>query len=188
MALDTIQATKIANDNFCYQAGRFYGSTSGLGLGVGLIYDGVSFPSFDEKQKLFDTLAGLVYVLSHECDVDQGNNRVFNDYVLVCPIIDFAEFVDEFGADQSTDNLKSLIFDLVADKIFRALYIPPISQSVLPSGGIIYFNQIANTHVSSFSNAESRPICALSAYAQVIFDYKLENHLLRPKSDKLPTL
>jgi hypothetical protein len=188
MALDTQQAMQIAGSKFVYQAGRFYGATEGLGLGVGLIYDGVSYASFDEDERLFDTLAGLVYVLSHECDIDQDNLRFFNDYVLICPIIDFGEFVEEFGIEHPQEKVVSIVTDLASDKIFRAIYIPPISTSILPNGGVIYLNQLTNTHVSSFAEAKAKPVCALSTYAQRIFDYKLQNHLLRPKADGLPRL
>jgi hypothetical protein len=188
MALNTQQAAKIAGDKFRYQAGKFYGSTEGLGLGVGLIYDGISYASFDEEENLFDTLAGLVYVLSHECDIDQNNPRFFNDYVLICPIIDFGEFVEEFGIGHTEDKVLSMINDLAADSIYRVIYIPQISRSVLPYGGIIYLNQITNTNIVSFTEAEAKPVCAFSTYAQRIFDYKLQNHLLRPKADRLPRL
>ena len=159
-----------------------------MDLGVGLIYDEIPYAIFDKTEKLFDTVSGLVYVLSHECDVDPNNPQFFNDYVLICPIIDYIEFVQEVAKVYSDHKVKELATDLVSDRIFRAIYIPPISQTVLPHGGILYFNQIGNTAVSSFGESEARPVCALSSYAQTIIDMKLLNHLLRPKEQTLPQL
>jgi hypothetical protein len=185
---DKAHAARLAGEKFAYQTGRFYGSTKDLGLGVGLIYDGILFPVFDEVEKLFDTAVGLVYVLSHECDVDRNNIRFFNDYVLMCPIIELGAFVEEYSEENSNEKVEQIITDLSSDKIYRAIYVPPISGETLPLGGIIYFNQITNAHISSFSDLYAKPICALSSYAQRIIDYKLQNHLLRPKADILPVL
>lgn len=180
-----IDLKKVTSENFKYNSGAFYGHTEGLALGVGLIYDNISFAVFDNDAKLYDTADGLVYVLSHECDVDQNNPRFFNDYVLICPIIDMGMFVEDFQA-AFPEKLNQMVTDLVGDKIYRAIYIPPINGSVLPLGGILYFNQIGNTHVSCFGSTTSQPVCALSDYAQRIIDKKLENHLLRPKTQSLP--
>jgi hypothetical protein len=180
-----IDLEKLIKDNFKYNCGAFYGHVAGLDLGVGLIYDNIPFAVFDKDEKLYDTASGLVYILSHECDVDQNNPRFFNDYILTCPIIDMAIFVEDFEA-AFPDKLTQMVVDLVGDRIFRAIYIPPINRSVLPFGGILYFNQIGNTHVSCFGEATTQPIYALSHYAQRIIDFKLENHLLRPKAQSLP--
>ncbi len=183
---DIKKAINTALSRFCYDAGKFYGDSSRLDLGVGLIYDQIPYAIFDKDEKLFDTAIGLVYVLSHECDVDRNNPRFFNDYVLICPIIEFSAFAEAFCAAFSEDKMMQIITDLAGDNIFRAIYIPPISQSILSAGGILYFNQIGNTAVSSFGEADARPVCALSSYAQHIIDRKLENHLLRPKQQFLP--
>ena len=95
--VDIGAATEIAREKFRYKTGAFYGSHSGLDLGVGLIYDQIPYAIFDKAEKLFDTVSGLVYVLSHECDVDPNNPRFFNDYVLICPIIDYLEFIGGGG-------------------------------------------------------------------------------------------
>jgi hypothetical protein len=180
-----IDLAKVTSNYFRYDTGAFYGQTAGLDLGVGLIYDNIPFATFDTNEQLYDTAIGLVYVLSHECDVDQENSRFLNDDVLICPIIDFNNFAQTF-ATAFPEKVDQLLIDLVGDKIYRAIYIPPINASVLPLGGILYFNQIGNTHVSCFEGQTATPVCAMSAYAQSIIDKKLENHLLRPKSQFLP--
>ena len=75
------KAANLAGSNFPYKSGAFYGNCDGLALGVGLLYDSVRYPLFDADSRLFDTVAGLVYVLTHECDVDLNNPRIFNEYV-----------------------------------------------------------------------------------------------------------
>ena len=84
--VDIERAKAIASQKFPYQSGAFYGNCSGLNIGVGLIYDNIPYSIFDRNEKLFDTVAGLVYILSHECDVDEDNPRFFNDDGQICPI------------------------------------------------------------------------------------------------------
>ena len=184
--LDIAALAKVAVDKFPYQIGAFYGTADALALGVGLVVDGVKFPLFDEEEALFDTAEGLVYVLTHECDLD--NDRAFNDYVLVCPIVGFDVFAKGYAERVSEGALAGLIPDLAGDRIYRALYIPRISSEVLPFGGIIYLNHICSTPISSFKAEGAKSICAMSDYAQRIIDMKLTNHLLRPKADLLPRL
>jgi hypothetical protein len=75
--IDIAALAKVAVDKFPYQIGAFYGTSAGLAVGVSLVVDGITFPLFDEEEELFDTAKGLVYVLTHECDLD--NERAFND-------------------------------------------------------------------------------------------------------------
>lgn len=185
--VDMARATALALAQFPFNAGAFYGSAEGIALGVGLIVDGVSYPLFDESERLFDTVAGPAYVLTHECDIDAANDRAFSDYVLICPIICFAAFARQFATDQSESALFGFIPDLAANRIYRALYIPPVGAK-LPHGGILYFNQICSTHVEMLRVPFAHPLCAVSQTAQRVIDYKLINHLLRPKADALPRL
>jgi hypothetical protein len=184
--IDIAALAKIAIDRFPYQIGAFYGTSAGLALGVGLVVDGIAFPLFDEEEGLYDTAKGLVYVLTHECDLD--NARAFNDYVLICPIIAFDAFARDYAERISEGELQGLVPDLAANRLYRALYVPPISTEIIPFGGIIYLNQICSTHVGSFKADDAKYVCALSSYAQQIVDMKLTNHLLRPKAEPLPLL
>ena len=77
--LDVPKAVNLAQEHFPYNANAFYGAADGLSLGVGLVYQGVKYPLFDDHTRLFDTVEGLAYVLTHECDVDQSNARHFNE-------------------------------------------------------------------------------------------------------------
>jgi hypothetical protein len=130
--LDIASLAKIAVDTFPYQIGAFYGASAGLELGVGLVVSGVTFPLFDEDEQLYDTAKGLVYVLTHECDL--ANERALNDYVLVCPIISFDAFVKEYADRISAAELGNLVPDLAANKIYRALYVPLSAITSFPMG------------------------------------------------------
>jgi hypothetical protein len=121
--IDIAALAKVAVDKFPYQIGAFYGTSAGLAVGVGLVVDGITFPLFEE---LFDTAKGLVYVLTHECDLD--NERAFNDYVLMCPVVGFDQFARDYAEKISEVALQGLVPDLAADRIYRALYVPPISK------------------------------------------------------------
>ena len=186
--LDVSKAVDLAQDNFPYNAGAFYGSALGLSLGIGLIFQGVRHPLFDCETRLFDTVEGLVYVITHECDIDQSNNRHFNEYVLICPIILFNEFAEEFSTTFSEDAFYGIIPDIAGNRIYRVFYFPPNHVDDLKYGGVIFLNQICSTHINEFSEDGVQPVCALSDYAQNILDMKLRNHLLRPKAELLPRL
>lgn len=182
------RAAEKAAKSFPYRPGAYYGTAGGRTLGAGLIYDSVQYPLLDEDTSFFDTVAGLVYVLTHECDVDPANERLFNESVIICPIIKFEEWVSEFALFSSETAVLQAITDLAGDRIFRATYLPPLPDGSLPFGGILYLNQLCSTHRMFFAASNARAVCATSEYAQRIIDYKLQNHLFRPKADPLPRL
>lgn len=190
--VDVNKAAEHAIRHFNLNAAAFYGSAAGLSLGVGLIYEGVNFPLFNESEGLFDTAQGLAFILTHECDIDQANERHFNDCVLICPIIKFEEFAVEFADNHSEAALMGLLPDIAQSKVYRVQYLPPIpphvASHVLPFGGFLYLNQICSTHVTVFRESGSSQTCALSSYALQAIDYKLKNHLFRPKVQILPRL
>ena len=190
--VDLDKAADHAVRNLDFNAAAFYGSARGLSLGVGLIYDNVVYPLFNKDEVLSDTVRGLAYILTHECDVDQQNIRYFNDYILICPIIKFEEFAEDFSESHSIDALFGLIPDIVKNNVFRVQYVPPIPshlvRGVLSYGGLLYLNQLCSTHVSVFGASETSQVCALSSYGLQMMDFKLHNHLLRPKAEFLPRL
>lgn len=165
-------------------AGRFYFQGGRLSLGVGKFYSGVLCPHLNLDDMLYDTVEATTMVLSHECDVDQANDRPFNDFVLVCPIISFEVFVEEYSARLGDEQLRGFLVNLAHRAISRVLYLP-WGLTGLPMGGLLYLNQIVSTHVSAFSRDGVGAIGAASAYGLHIFDQVLTNHLLRPKSERL---
>ena len=163
--------------------GRFYGATEGLALGVGLFYEGVRFPFFDDEDRVFNTIEGAVYVLTHECDVAQENDRVMNQHVLVCPVISLAAFLVEFElAFSSPAACRSFLIEVGRRAVSRLLYLPS-GPGALAGGALISLNAMASTHVSEFEN--KRPIAALSTHGLRELDVALANHFSRPKSDAL---
>jgi len=164
--------------------GKFYQSTANLGLGAGLLYGGIRYPLFNLDDQLFDTVEGLVFVLTHECDVDPKNVRPFGDYLVFCPIIPIKNFLEEheeyFGGD---DKLKSFLSNIAARNVSRLMFIPPVKG--LEYGGLMYLNQICNTHTSAFVQEAAHVVGAVSGYGLRQLDQQLHNHLLRPKADLL---
>ena len=174
-----------------YDRGRFYGSAEGLDLGVGLVYRNAVFPTFNEEARAYDTLAGYAYIMSHECDVDQNNQRHFNDEVLAIPVLPFDDFVNSYLNEHSEGALFAFIDNLAKDEVSRVIYIPSPSQYAageLPKGGVLYLNSISPSPVSHFGNGGATAVCALSTYGLQIVDYKLQHHFLRPKAQRLPRL
>lgn len=163
--------------------GRFYSPGVDVGLGKGKLYDAVSYPIFDLDNRIFQTVEGMVYVLTHECDVDIDNQRIFNEDVLICPIIPLQHIVEAYQEALSRTQLESFLANLGSRNISRVVYLPPYSG--LEYGGVMYLNHIANTHISSFSQSTVTPVCAVTAFGLSQIEYALENHLLRPKADRL---
>ncbi len=166
--------------------GKFFARGSSVSLGTGKIYGGIRYPLYDTDTQIFGTVMGSIYVLTHECDIDQDNRRPFNTEVLICPIIPFELFVEEYMRDHSDDQLLSFLGQLGKREISRVAYLPVFSKTFLPYGGILYFNQIANTHISAFYLEDAQERCVLTRYGLQIIDYFLENHFLRPKAEQLP--
>jgi len=178
-------AHKILAENLVFDSGKFYGAASSLNTGVGQIYTGIRYPLYNPENNLYKTVEGSVYVLTHECDLDQKNNRPFNTDVLICPIIDFSEFIKNYGVSLPNDVLTSFLCRLAKREVSRVIYIPQYNHQ-LKYGGLLYLNQITNTHISSLSMENANRTCSVTAYGLRIIDHAISQHLLRPKSEDLP--
>ena len=176
---------------YAYNAGMFYGSADGLDLGAGLIYRNVVHPSYNDETQKYDTRAGAAFILTHECDVDPANSRHFNDEVAVIPIIMFDQFCEWFAREESPGALFAFIDNLAKDVVSRVMYLPPVPRHItdfMPTGGLIYLNNVCSSPTALFGEGAVTPVCALSSYALQFFDMKLENHFRRPKAQALPRL
>jgi len=179
------EAFRYINDRLTYTPSAFYGSPSGLSLGTGLIFNGVVYPSYSKEHDGYLTLKGRVWVITHECDIDPGNNRPFNDHVLLCPIIPFERFVEEYLTKRDSPALQAFLCELAEHKLSRVSYIPTIPGE-LPLGGIFDFNKISNAHTSAFEKENCKVISTFSDYGQSYIDKVLTNHFFRAKAEHLP--
>lgn len=166
--------------------GIFYGNATDLALGAGLVVSPVEFPSYSPAEDRFVVWSGPVLVLSHECDLDQENQRLLNDLALICPVRRLDSIV-EMAADQGySDNaLTTFLGNLGRRRVSRAVYLPPLPD-ILPFGGFLYLNQFSHTSVKRLIDDQVTPVAALTAYAMQSVDYALASHLFRDKSDRLP--
>lgn len=176
------EAHEILSQNSSTDAGRFYGDTADLSLGVGLIFESIRCPVYDPQDRLFSTVEALVYVLTHECDVDQNNVRSFNDYAAICPLIPISTFLPEYQTVYDANQLKGFLAAVAKRDVSRLIYFPP-GPGILSHGALMYLNNIASTHIFEFNGRN--PLAALSAYGLQVVDQMLENHLLRPKAERL---
>ncbi|MCK8516976.1 hypothetical protein M0534_11660 [Methylonatrum kenyense] len=184
--MDIDRAYKHLVDRLSIDRGRFYGGKGDtLPIGAGLVYDRIRFPVFQEEERLFATAEGLVYLLTHECDVSQENQRLFNNSLLVCPIISLEHFVEEYSEEYTDDALLSFLDALARRKVYRIIYIPTICPQ-LPYGGLLNLNEIGHTSILEFQQEEVERLCSVSSYGADVIDKAMENHLLRPKSVPLP--
>lgn len=184
--VDVAQAHSIVATAARDDAGAFYGPSAGLALGAGLILSNVEFPSYQPDEDRFVVWAGPVLVLSHECDLDQDNQRLLNELALICPVRRLDALVDMAAeAGYSDNDLSTFLGNLASRRVPRAMYFPPL-QGALPYGGFIYLNQFTHTSVMRLSADNANRIAALTAYAMQSVDYALHEHLHREKADQLP--
>jgi len=168
------------------EVGQYYSPGTDLNIGVGQLYCGVRYPLFDLDSSLFNTVEGSVYILSHECDLDQINDRPFNELALIVPIIPFENWYEEFYQENasSPEIVHSFLGRIAKREVSRLFYFPAVGDH-LPFGGLIYLNQITHTHMSIFNSRATQRICSVTAYGLSKVDQTLRQHLLRPKDDRL---
>lgn len=184
--MDVAQAHSFISAAARDDAGNFYGPPANLALGAGLILSNVEFPAYQPDEDRFVVWAGPVLVLSHECDLDQDNQRLLNDLALVCPVRRLEAIVEMAAeAGYSDADMRAFLGNLAARRVSRAMYFPPIPDA-LPYGGFIYLNQFTHTSVKRLSAGSAERVTALSAYAMQSVDYVLLEHLFRDKADQLP--
>lgn len=164
---------------------RFYGAIAGAGIGAGLILQNVQWATYLPDEKRFGVLSSLALVLTHECDLDPGNDRAFNEHAIICPIIPLETLVEDLAVNHSEQEIGELLGNVTARYINRLMYIPLIPDR-LPLGGYLYLNQLGHTHLSKLSDDSVEPICMMSADGLRELDYALEKHLRRPKADRMP--
>lgn len=184
--MELVKAHQYLYDRLDTDAGKYYSSGKGLNIGAGQLYSGVRFPLFDIASSLFNTVEGEVYILSHECDIDQLNKRPFNDFALVVPIIRFEIWYQEFfKANASTPEVVHSFLGRVAQREVSRLFYFPSTGRQLPFGGLIYLNQITHAHMSTFAASAVDRICTVTAYGLEKVDQMIQQHLLRPKDNRL---
>ena len=185
--MEAEEANEIILGASSYDYGKFYGAgIGGQPLGVGQIFQHIRYPLIDQAEMVYDTVEGYVYVLTHECDVSAENLRTFNEFVLICPILSLEACAARLSKELTNEQLTGLFNDIGRDRVNRVTFFPALEG--LPYGGILYLNHIAYTHTSAFELANAEAATSVTAYGLRIIDYKITNHLLRPKSASLPLM
>jgi hypothetical protein len=182
--MEVLEAWQIISERRIYDFGKYYASISqDSNLAVGQIFDGVRIAVYNEHDQVFDTREGMAYVLTHECDIDQDNQRPFNQQVLVCPIIELGSVLDNLEPLMSQERITNFLTDLAKDTISRVMFFPPINEHYLPYGGVLDFNNLSSLHISWFESGNTTRVRSLTGYSLPHVDMKITNHLLRPKAD-----
>jgi hypothetical protein len=187
------ELAQIALNHTAYQnIGAFYGSAAELAPGTGLIFSGVTYPTYNPANARFEARRGAVLILTHECDIDQQNVREFNTGFVLAPLIAMASFARMFEQANRHDLARNLARDVAGDRVSRLFFLPP-PNPLLPANGMglgafIYLNAITSGHVKQLSVQEAHKVCALSEYGLEALDRKLRNHFLRPTAQQLAQL
>lgn len=164
---------------------RFYGDVGDAGVGAGMLLANVEYPTYLADNDTFAVVRGLVVVLTHECDLDQDNERLLNDSALICPVIPLEQFVEGVSEAVGDELAAQFIGNITARYVNRVMYIPMI-PNVLPLGGYLYFNLLTNTSFSRVTENGAESVAMLSVDGLLELDLSLEQHLRRPKSDRIP--
>lgn len=181
MDIDAIHKGTLTYAN--YNVGNFYSSGINSPLGAGLIYSGVRAPLYIPDEGVYYTIKSIVYILTHECDVDQENKRPFNDFVVVCPIVAFSKFLETYEKN-GYENTLGFAQQVARRQVSRIFYLPQYNNS-FPYGGFMYLNNITHAHISAFEDSNARLICSVSAPGLQTIDNFIENHFFRQKSHPL---
>jgi hypothetical protein len=179
------EAVKFVHQATERDAGRYFANIGpSVQLGVGLIYDGIDYPAFNIENNRYKMQRGIVLVLTHECDIDRGNNKVFNDDILVAPLVPIEPVIARIAANRTSSEVKAYLGDLAAGRISQILYLPPWEQ--WPNGAVIFLNQITHARYEQFGKPAAHRIVALTGFGYSKLHIHLTNHLLRAKVDTLP--
>lgn len=183
------ELAELANThNASRTSGAWYGAARDLAPGVGVIFTGLPYPLFNPGDRRYQVISGMALILTHECDIDQHNQRAMNTGFLVAPLIQMSAFANTFAQQQ--DVARALARDIAANKVNRLMYLPPPNELLrvqeIPLGAFIYFNSITHADVTHLTAQGVRPVCALSELGLEVLDNRLKNHLFRPKAEQLP--
>lgn len=182
--MEIARAREIIDRKFVGQPGSVFGSARGLALGMGVFVDGVEFPFFDEVADKFRVQLGLVYILSHECDLEPSNVRLLNGSALVCPVLPLEAVLRAAEEAQTSDaHLESFLSQVAVRAIARCFYLPPLPQ-YFENGAVLNLNDIAATSIKRLEAGTK--VAALSHASLYGLHAAISSHLLRQKSDPLP--
>jgi hypothetical protein len=131
---------------------RFYGPAQSLPIGAGMVLRDCVIALPHPTETRLETGLGLGLVLTHECDIDQDNDRYFNELLLICPIIPLDIFCARCEREEGTGAWGGILPEIASQNVHRAMYLPPVhSARVCPElegGGIVYLNHISSCAVS----------------------------------------
>ena len=148
-----------------------------------MVYRDSVFALFDPDRSIYRTAEGVTYILTHECDVEVANDRLFNTDLLVCPLMPLELLVEELQAVQTREQVAGFLGNLGARNIPRLVYLPPITGA-FDHGAVMFLNQITNAPAEVL-RSRAHLVCALTAFGLAEVEYALEHHLLRPKAERI---
>lgn len=166
------------------EPGRYFGPAGKLSTGVGLFLRNAPYATYSRDEEDYVVVDGLVYVLTHECDISEENDRPFNDFAVVCPITPLELVAEEYVARFNADKAQQFFDALAQEAIERVVYVPPIAD-VLPLGGVMYFGLLSSIHVSELLRDTVERCGALTVFGLSVIDRAVQRAFLRPKSEEL---
>jgi hypothetical protein len=147
-----------------------------------LIYASIAYPIYVDERDEFETIEGIVYVLSHECDVAVENPKAFNDDILICPLIPFDATAEAYQKRYGEKELRTWLSNLAKGKLYRLVYFSKVEQH-LKYDAVMFLNQMSGTKVRMFTKAGAERVAALGEVGLWQLEVVLRNHFLRPKAE-----
>jgi hypothetical protein len=132
-------AFRLCMENVSPDASRFYMPPGKLPIGAGPILSGCAIPLPSPTERKFITGLSIALVLTHECHLDQANDRAFNDTVLVVPVQPLQSVCDAFERRYGPGHTVAFSLRSPPDQYFASCIFLPhhgISAFVLCLAGV----------------------------------------------------
>lgn len=143
----------------------------------------IRFPDWNREDRNFERTYTDALILSNTCDLDVSNIRKINKQVVLAPIIELAQYVEEIAIDQS---IEEMVKGIKSQTISNILYLPPNlidgKEYICHLDKAFWFpTEELNSYISDM---EQTRIASLDYFGYYLFMVKLSYHFCRLPEEK----
>jgi hypothetical protein len=143
----------------------------------------IRYPNWNAQGKLFERTFTDALILSNTCDLDLSNLRKAHKQVILAPIIEMAQYLEEIPNEQEREEI---IKGIKAQTTSNILYLPP--NMVNGKDYICHFDKAfwfpTDELHSYLSDIEQARIASLDYFGYYLFLVKLSYHFCRLPEEK----
>ena len=162
---------------------HFYAPTSYNYFLQGDLIREIRYPDWNTQSKTFDRAYTDALILSNTCDLDLSNLRKAHKQVVMAPIIEMAQYVEEMSTEE---GLNELIKGIKAQTTSNILYLPP--NIVNGKDYICHLDKafwFPTEELNAYaSDIEQTRIASLDYFGYYLFMVKLSYHFCRLPEEK----